>query len=128
MCWLVVGPAWRISAVHFTWWSGAMGGSSLVAALLQASQPSHAPPLALACVYLCAPCFWPPDLLLLPDPPAPSPLPSRSPPAFQTILHQPVDEWPRVDCLLAWHSQGFPLKKVQVGGGLGRSKRCLGVG
>lgn len=38
------------------------------------------------------------------------------------IVDDPVDEWPRVDCLLSWHSEGFPLDKVGVfknGGGLG---------
>ena len=29
-----------------------------------------------------------------------------------TILNKPVEEWPVVDCLLSWHSEGFPLKKV----------------
>ncbi|EFN57696.1 hypothetical protein CHLNCDRAFT_57228 [Chlorella variabilis] len=30
-----------------------------------------------------------------------------------TILTKPVDEWPLCDCLLCWHSDGFPLKKAQ---------------
>ena len=29
-----------------------------------------------------------------------------------TILDLPVEQWPRVDCLLAWFSSGFPLSKV----------------
>uniref|UniRef100_A0A1D1ZXV8 Inositol hexakisphosphate and diphosphoinositol-pentakisphosphate kinase n=1 Tax=Auxenochlorella protothecoides TaxID=3075 RepID=A0A1D1ZXV8_AUXPR len=30
-----------------------------------------------------------------------------------TILNAPVEDWPVVGCLLAWHSKGFPLKKAQ---------------
>ena len=30
-----------------------------------------------------------------------------------TILNAPVADWPAVDCLLSWHSDGFPLKKAQ---------------
>lgn len=30
-----------------------------------------------------------------------------------TILNAPVEDWPVVGCLLAWHSEGFPLKKVR---------------
>ena len=30
-----------------------------------------------------------------------------------TIVNKPVEEWPVVSCLLAWHSEGFPLKKAQ---------------
>jgi hypothetical protein len=30
-----------------------------------------------------------------------------------TILNKPVAEWPLVQCLLSWHSEGFPLKKAQ---------------
>ncbi|KAL6771291.1 VIP1 [Auxenochlorella protothecoides x Auxenochlorella symbiontica] len=30
-----------------------------------------------------------------------------------TILNAPVEDWPVVGCLLAWHSEGFPLKKAQ---------------
>ncbi|GAX74145.1 hypothetical protein CEUSTIGMA_g1594.t1 [Chlamydomonas eustigma] len=29
------------------------------------------------------------------------------------ILEEPVEKWPLCDCLLSWHSDGFPLKKVQ---------------
>ncbi|KAG2489657.1 hypothetical protein HYH03_011935 [Edaphochlamys debaryana] len=29
------------------------------------------------------------------------------------ILEKPTDEWPHVECLLCWHSDGFPLKKAQ---------------
>jgi hypothetical protein len=29
-----------------------------------------------------------------------------------TILHRHVEEWPRCECLLSWHSDGFPLAKV----------------
>ena len=29
------------------------------------------------------------------------------------ILNKPVSQWPTCDCLLSWHSEGFPLKKVQ---------------
>ncbi len=29
-----------------------------------------------------------------------------------TILGKPVTEWPTCDCLLSWHSDGFPLAKV----------------
>lgn len=28
------------------------------------------------------------------------------------ILNYPVSQWPTCDCLLSWHSEGFPLKKV----------------
>eukprot|EP00798_Chlamydomonas_sp_ICE-L_P008126 gene8127-1373_t len=31
----------------------------------------------------------------------------------ECILNQPIEEWPEVDCLLTWHSEGFPLKKAQ---------------
>ncbi|GAB4823839.1 hypothetical protein N2152v2_010885 [Parachlorella kessleri] len=30
-----------------------------------------------------------------------------------TICNKPVEEWPVVDCLLTWHSEGFPLRKAQ---------------
>lgn len=30
-----------------------------------------------------------------------------------TILNKPVEEWPVVQCLLSWHSGGFPLSKAQ---------------
>eukprot|EP00891_Asterochloris_glomerata_P003679 jgi/Astpho2/3679/gw1.00060.3.1_t len=29
------------------------------------------------------------------------------------ILNKPVSEWPLCDCLLSWHSDGFPLHKAQ---------------
>lgn len=29
------------------------------------------------------------------------------------ILNKPVSQWPTCDCLLSWHSEGFPLKKVK---------------
>ena len=29
-----------------------------------------------------------------------------------TILEKPIAEWPSCDCLLSWHSDGFPLAKV----------------
>jgi hypothetical protein len=29
-----------------------------------------------------------------------------------TILNKPIAEWPACDCLLSWHSDGFPLGKV----------------
>lgn len=32
---------------------------------------------------------------------------------MQVILNQPVEEWPRCQVLLVWHSHGFPLKKAQ---------------
>lgn len=28
------------------------------------------------------------------------------------ILHADVSEWPKVDCLIAFHSTGYPLEKV----------------
>lgn len=31
-----------------------------------------------------------------------------------TILNAPVEEWPVCSCLLAWHSENFPLKKAQA--------------
>jgi inositol-hexakisphosphate/diphosphoinositol-pentakisphosphate 1-kinase len=34
------------------------------------------------------------------------------------LFNVPVEEWPMVDCLLAWFSNGFPLAKV-------RSVACL---
>jgi len=30
-----------------------------------------------------------------------------------TILNTPVEGWPIVQCLLSWHSEGFPLHKAQ---------------
>ncbi len=30
----------------------------------------------------------------------------------EVILYQPVDEWPVVDCLVAFYSDGFPLDKA----------------
>ncbi|KAI8107858.1 hypothetical protein M9435_002885 [Picochlorum sp. BPE23] len=30
-----------------------------------------------------------------------------------TILNTPVEDWPVVQCLLSWHSGGFPLNKAQ---------------
>jgi len=30
----------------------------------------------------------------------------------ETILHQPIEEWPICDCLLAFFSLGFPLDKA----------------
>ena len=30
------------------------------------------------------------------------------------ILNKPVSEWPLCDCLLSWHSDGFPLHKVRL--------------
>lgn len=30
----------------------------------------------------------------------------------ETILHKPITAWPTCDCLLSWHSDGFPLAKV----------------
>ena len=29
-------------------------------------------------------------------------------------LHKPIAEWPVVDVLLSWHSDGFPLDKVRA--------------
>ena len=31
----------------------------------------------------------------------------------ETILEKPIAEWPSCDCLLSWHSDGFPLAKVK---------------
>jgi len=28
------------------------------------------------------------------------------------ILNQPIKDWPTCECLLSWHSDGFPLVKV----------------
>ena len=30
----------------------------------------------------------------------------------EAILEMPVSEWPTCDCLLSWHSEGFPLAKA----------------
>ncbi len=32
----------------------------------------------------------------------------------ETILHKPITQWPTCDCLLSWHSDGFPLAKVPI--------------
>lgn len=29
------------------------------------------------------------------------------------IVSKPISEWPHCECLLSWHSDGFPLSKVQ---------------
>ncbi|CAD7697573.1 unnamed protein product [Ostreobium quekettii] len=31
-----------------------------------------------------------------------------------TILHKTIGDWPNCDCLLTWHSEGFPLKKAAL--------------
>lgn len=31
----------------------------------------------------------------------------------ETILHKRVEDWPIVQCLLSWHSEGFPLHKAK---------------
>lgn len=31
----------------------------------------------------------------------------------QTILNKDIMEWLRVDCLMSWYSDGFPLAKAQ---------------
>lgn len=31
----------------------------------------------------------------------------------KVILNSPIEEWPECDCLLSWHSDGFPLSKAQ---------------
>jgi hypothetical protein len=30
------------------------------------------------------------------------------------ILEEPIEAWPLCDCLLSWHSDGFPLAKAQA--------------
>lgn len=37
-----------------------------------------------------------------------------SPFGDDVILNKPIEEWPRCDCLLSWHSDGFPLTKAQA--------------
>jgi hypothetical protein len=37
-------------------------------------------------------------------------------PAQDVILSKPIEEWPVVETLLSWHSDGFPLEKAQVMG------------
>ena len=32
----------------------------------------------------------------------------------ECILTKPVQEWPTCECLLSWHSDGFPLSKVPL--------------
>lgn len=32
----------------------------------------------------------------------------------ECILNQPIEDWPRCDYLLSWHSDGFPLEKAQA--------------
>ena len=32
----------------------------------------------------------------------------------ETILDKPIADWPSCDCLLSWHSDGFPLAKVKA--------------
>lgn len=29
-----------------------------------------------------------------------------------TLLNQPVEKWPLVDCLMSWYSEGFPVEKA----------------
>mmetsp|Transcript_39332 Transcript_39332/g.111414 ORF Transcript_39332/g.111414 Transcript_39332/m.111414 type:complete len:1167 (-) Transcript_39332:153-3653(-) len=36
------------------------------------------------------------------------------------ILNKPIEEWPIVQCLLSWFSEGFPLDKAQAYGNLRR--------
>jgi hypothetical protein len=50
-----------------------------------------------------------------PRKPSPPPSPPEQIILFgdDTILNKPVEEWPVVDCLLSWHSEGFPLRKAQ---------------
>ena len=31
----------------------------------------------------------------------------------ECILNKPITEWPTCECLLSWHSDGFPLHKVR---------------
>lgn len=40
--------------------------------------------------------------------------PPLSIPPAQLILEHPPEEWPEVDCLLSWYSDGFPLAKAQA--------------
>lgn len=32
----------------------------------------------------------------------------------ELILNAPIQDWPRVDCLMSWYSDGFPLAKAQA--------------
>ena len=52
---------------------------------------------------------------MLSPPAASSPTPRPPTPLLsQTILEEPPERWPQCDCLLSWHSDGFPLKKAQA--------------
>lgn len=64
-------------------------------------------------------CLYPPSIrlatnLLVSEAPSNQPTDQPPPTGDDTILHKPIEEWPVCECLLSWHSDGFPLARAQA--------------